>query len=45
MVKAHYTNPICVITLYRFSQWSFLNLNHVKTTKKIHNVFTYYGKA
>jgi hypothetical protein len=28
--KAHY---ICVITLYCFSWWSFLNLNHVKTTK------------
>jgi hypothetical protein len=43
-VKAHHSDPLCVVTLYCFFGWSFLNLNHVKTTKDFHNVFAYYGK-
>jgi hypothetical protein len=37
MVKANYDDPLCVVTLYCFFGWSFLNLNHVKTTKYFHN--------
>jgi hypothetical protein len=44
-VKAHYNDPLYVVTLCCFSRWSFFNLNHVKTTKDFHNVFAYYGKA
>jgi len=44
-VKAHYSDPLCVVTLYYFFGWSFLNLNHVKITKYFHNVFACYGKA
>ncbi len=28
-----YNDPLCVVTLYCFSRWSFLNLNHVKLQK------------
>jgi len=37
--ERHYGDPLCVITLYCFSRWSFLNLIHVKTTKDFHNFF------
>jgi hypothetical protein len=36
--------PLCSHIVLCFG-WSFLNLNHVKTTKTFHNVFAYYGKA
>jgi hypothetical protein len=38
MVKAYYSDPLCVVTLYYFYGWSFFNLNHVKITKDFHNV-------
>jgi hypothetical protein len=44
-VKARYGDPLCVVTLYYFSSWSFLNLNNVKTIKYFHIVFAYHGKA
>ncbi len=36
--------PLCCHIVFLFG-WSFLNLNHVKTTKDFHNVFAYYGKS
>jgi hypothetical protein len=44
-VKAHYGDPLCMITFCCFFGWSLLNLNLVKTIKELHNVFSYYGKA
>ncbi len=38
-VKAHYNDLPCDVTSYHFSKRSFLNLNHVKTTKDFHNGF------
>jgi hypothetical protein len=44
-MKAHYGDPFCVVTYYYFFEWSFLNLNPIKSTKEVHNVFSYYGRA